>query len=257
MASADDRIRHELEVAARTVGPLEIDERSLVAAVRVRRAARMGMAITACCLLAATSAWIAVEKSGGPAQPAGPTVESTTPGRAPFPQQTRSFACGQTIAPPVTRDAPTDPVRLHVTPPRRVSGGTPEVDVEFVARRSTSVPVPTRPTAARLLLLRKGKIVAGQDLLSRGRPQDGVPTLRDDQLGVARAIRLNAGGSFHETLKLPSGSICPGFSWNQLWSSPDVDAVVVASYNSLEHRGSLSEDHLNADPLLVDEQTLS
>lgn len=257
MASADDRIRHELEVAARTVGPLEIDERSLVAAVRVRRAARMGMAITACCLLAATSAWIAVEKSGGPAQPAGPTVESTTPGRAPFPQQTRSFACGQTIASPMTHGSPTDPVQLRVTPPRRASGGTPEVDLEFVARRSTSVPIPTHPTAARLLVLRKGKIVAGQDLRSRDQSRDGTPTLSGDQLGVARAVRLNPGGSFHETLRLPAGSICPGFNWNELWSSPDVDAVVVASYNSLEHRGSLSEDHLNADPLLVDEQTLS
>lgn len=257
MERDDNSIRRGLTEAAELAGPLEIPEHRLLRAVRHRRRTTYAAAAAVCCALAGAASSIPALTHGSTGHTTTPATRSTSPGSNPFQRQERTFDCGGTIAPPLAQPSPRDAVQIHVSTPQQTPAGPPRVAVTFAATRATSISVPLAPTPARILLLRGGKIVAGQDLPeTRSSAGGATPSLNGDQLGVARARRLTPGEPYIATLTLSASAVCGKSTWQDLWSAGDVQLAVVASYDALTHHAPLSPDTPNPDPLIVLTQQL-
>lgn len=258
MDTGDEQIRHGITDAADHIGPLDISMQTVAGKIRNRRRLLGGTVASLGILFAGSAAW-GVATMFSPAAPRNvlPAGPQTTPSGVPFRHQVRSYTCSHPIQPPVVHRTRNDPLDFHVTAARRTSSGAPEVTVTLTARKSTSIPVPLAPTAPRLLLLKAGKIVAGQDRNTTPSPPVPTPTLSGDQLGVAHARRLAPGERYSVTVTLPAAAVCDGHSWPELWSSGEkVTLAVIASDRALGRTHPLDPDALNQDPLVVAEQPL-
>ncbi|MGD3111331.1 hypothetical protein [Streptomyces sp. YGL11-2] len=258
MDTGEEQIRRGVTDAAHHIGPLDISLQAVAGKIRNRRRLLGGTAASFGIILIGSAAWgAAIMFSPAAAPNVRPAGQETTPSGIPFPHQARSYACGNPIQPPVAHETGNDALDFRVTSPRRTPSGAPEITVTLTARKAASIPVPLTPTAPRILLLKDGKIVAGQDSNTAPSPGVPTPTFSGTQLGVAHALRLAPGEHYSVTVTLPADAVCDGHSWSELWSPGEKTTLaVIASDRALGRTHPLDPHALNPDPLVVQEQPL-
>jgi hypothetical protein len=265
-------ITDRLKEAAERVTPWDTPSDILIRKV-VRRRRVQTTAVAAASCLAIVGATVAVRalpgRSEGPITSAGPvtsvapggsTVRSSLPSAAPAttsavdPGQTRHYLCGGQIDPPVVSGGQYGRVRLSIEGVRRAADDTPEVTIALASTQPMGIPAPPGPTNPRILLLKDGVIVAGQDaaLVPPDLAAGSHPTAHTRQ---ETPVHVDATHPYRLTLHLPAGQQPCGTTWNQLWNNGSgYQLAVIVSTLELDpsHPSpNYSTGQKIADPLLL------
>ena len=255
-------IKDRLEEAAGRATPLNLAPETLIKrVVRRRRVHATGVA-AACCLVLIGSAAVvhAIPEtpasrlgSAAPAESA-PSPDSTplgTPGADPG--QIRHYTCGGRIDPPLVTGGEYGSVRLVIDSVRQTANGTPEVAVALTSTQPVSLPAPPGPTNPRVLVLKDGVIVAGQDLPAAPPPTAGpYPTAHTLPL---HPVRVDSTHPYRLTLQPRTTTPCGAAGWTPMWSNGgDYQLAVVVSTWELHDPPSppvYQAGRTNPDPLLI------
>jgi len=177
---------------------------------------------------------------GAPPVPAitGPSIRSSAPSGQIL---VRSYTCGQAIEPPTDGGTPQAVVKVSIPGVKGAPNGAPVVMYRLVSTVALDVGVP--PGRLRVLVLRNGRIVAGQDVTgdSTAHPPVGSKVLQ--------TVRIDPTHPYTATLAAPVGMPCGGVSWSSLWNSDHQVAVVVSDRELTSPRkpGNVTGD----DPVMV------
>ncbi|MEY9969594.1 hypothetical protein ABIA33_007683 [Streptacidiphilus sp. MAP12-16] len=248
-----EELRGGLPGAADLAGPLEIDLGRVAGRSRHRR--RVRYAAVGCTSLAvAAAALVGISHLGGQptrvVQPAaGPVATpsaSASSGVGASSGQTRRYTCGGTIAAPIDPGTHHDTVTVSISGVRRAANGAPLVT--YTVASTSTLHVVKNAGRPRVVVLKDGKIVAGQDLSADAShpPVSGKP---------ADFITIDPAHPYSATLAAPIGAPCGGAAWTDLWA-PGAGyqvAVVVSDWElSTPARTPIyTPGYVNPDPVIV------
>lgn len=251
----EEGLREGLPQAADLVGPLEIDlDRVAGRALGRRRrhravAGALGLAVAAS-VGVGLSNWagssgqrVVPPSSGAPATP----VAGASSGAGGVPAgQTRRYLCGAAIAAPIDPGSRHDTVSVALSAVHRLADGSPQVT--YTITSTSTLHVGKNPGRPRVVVLKDGRIVAGQDLAAGA----SHPPVSGKNL---ETVTIDPAHPYTGVLAPPVGAPCGGATWAQLWASGGgyQVAVVVSDWElSTPARTPVyTPGYVNPDPVLV------
>lgn len=212
----ESELSEGLSRIADTAGPPAINAAVLVGRVRRRRrlrAASKGSVVLAACASVAVVGvpWLA--SSGGRTEAktllpsAGGSASPTTSAA-----RLRGYACGDPVGSGAQASNRQGSMTVEISGVRRTADGPPQVT--YTVRSDRTVHLVRDPGTPRVLVLRDGRVVAGQDLTAR--ELAALPRVNSDK--VARAVTIDPAHPYVAALPPVMGSPCSGRSWDELWA---------------------------------------
>lgn len=247
MENDEDLIRKHLVAATRQVDAFHVSAMEIEPRIARKRRIQVGLtvAVSAAVLTAGTAAVWSTQRTsptnGGVTGLAAQNTSSPTLGP---PVGTRSFACGQPIASPKLLRASMQGFRLSISKVIRSHQDIPEVSAMISSSATAVIGLPTQPTPLRLLVIRDGVIVAGQD----------VPLQAHPLAGIARAVTIDRSHPYLQNLQPISPEPCPSVHWQDLWVAGSRYRLAIVASADLKATGQ--GDHINdwrENPLLIAE----
>ncbi len=228
-------IRRELRDAADVVGPLDAHERGLRRRIRARRRGQATLALAAVSAVVTLGSWFTLSVVQMRPEAAVTGIPAPGIGSASGPgDHGRAFPCGAAIGAPTAR-LPTDaPVQIEVSAPQPAPQGALEVTVTITASRPSGISLPLSATPTRLLVLRQGRIVAGQDIdPPAAAAPDAGPKLDGGQ-GNGEVVRVTPNHPYRAKVSIPPAAVCPGYTWSALWAdAARLDLALIAPMGAL------------------------
>ncbi|MGW2636964.1 hypothetical protein [Streptomyces sp. NPDC001348] len=223
-------LREQLLAAAHRTPPPEIDIEHVRSRVRRRRRAQYAALAGAGLAVAASVVLGTVHSTSPPEvrtpadsvrrQPPGTSgaAPTGTPGAKP---PAPHYTCGATVPAPSGRGA----VTVHITGVRRAPDGAPQVTYTVTATAPSALRVSGRTGEPRTLVLREGRIVAGQD------PPRPSATRRPADEDTRHSLTVAPGHPYRAQLPPLPGRPCAGTSWSSMWKGGYEVAVLLTTQN--------------------------
>jgi hypothetical protein len=228
----DRKIREDLNRATATIPAFATPRDALERRIGRRRAYRIAVtASAAAVVIMGGGAALAILTLSGPQDAAPESSRTTSPHLFPPGYGSRTFACGQAVS-FVTSEGQ---YHLTITRSYRTAAGVPGIDADLATTgtNTRNLPLPQGPGGFRLLILRHGMIVAGQDPLPAPRFN---PKAYDPML--APLATVGPSRPYHFSLGLTDMKPCPGVQWSELWGSPDTNLVAITDINPVFRDGN-------------------
>ncbi|MEU9123898.1 hypothetical protein AB0C96_29220 [Streptomyces sp. NPDC048506] len=224
-------LREQLLAAAQHTPPLEIDTERVRTRVRRRRAARY-TALTGAGLAVATAVVLNTLPSASTPEIKSPadSVSRQPPATSGAAPELPRYMCGARLPASTGRGA----VTVRISAVRKAPGGSPRVSYEVTA---------TAPSVLsgepRILVLKEGRVVAGQD------PAGPAATRLPGEESTAGQVSVTPARPHRARLVPVPGRPCAGTTWSSVWQDGYEVAVVLTT-----QRGATAADRA-PDALIV------
>ncbi|MFF4015059.1 hypothetical protein [Streptomyces sp. NPDC001843] len=225
-----EELREQLLAAAHSTPPLDIDIDHVQSRVRRRRRVQYA-AVAGAGLAVAASVVLGTVHSTPPPQVNTPADSVSrqpraTSGAAPSgtPADTppaRHYTCGGTVPAPSGRGA----VTAHIAGVRKAPGGAPQITYTVTATAPSVLQISGRTGGPRTLVLKQGRIVAGQDL-----PRSSATRAPADE-NTPHQLSVDPARPYRAQLPPMPGRPCTGTSWSSMWKGGYEVVVVLTTQN--------------------------
>jgi hypothetical protein len=247
MAIDPQLIKGRLEAAAQQAPKVELTAQSIRQLVARRRRRRLtAVTLTASVAVVSTGAatWMAAA-SPGPPQDQSATGRWVWRGMNPV-AGGPSLRCGD-VPPKRLISSGLKGQSLKIRRIQRMADGSPQVTVDFVTPQPAEVQVPLGVTYPRLVVLRDGRVVAGQDTPAR----PGYRVLSPEGGNFPAGWDITPSHPLRITIPTASTTPCGSLTWPKLWEAKGRYRVLVLAASQHRwwdgtSRGWSSEDYLVA-----------